>query len=52
MKINRKVGRSWIPNIFSITYLSSEPSPRLISLCVDSKLIHGPKPGDDSFSLP
>ena len=48
MKANCKVGRSWVPN----TYLSSEPSPKLVPLCMDSKLVHEPKLGGDSFSPP
>jgi hypothetical protein len=43
MKASRKAGRSWVPNTFPRTYLSSGPSPRLVPLCMDSKLVPGPK---------
>ena len=43
MKANYKAGRSWVPNTFRRMYLSSELSPRLVPLCMDSKLVPGPK---------
>jgi hypothetical protein len=43
MKASRKAGRSWVPNTFPRTYLSSGPSPRLVPLCINSKLVPGPK---------
>ena len=43
MKVSRKAGRSWVLNTFPRTYLSSRPSPRLVPLCIDSKLVLGPK---------
>ena len=43
MKANYKAGQSWVPNTFRRMYLSSELSPRLVSLCKDSKLVPGPK---------
>ena len=39
MKANRKAGRSWVPNTFPRTYLSSGPNPRLVPLCMDPKLV-------------
>ena len=43
MKASNKVGRSWVPNTFPRTYLNSGPSPSVVHLCMDSKLLPGPK---------
>ena len=43
MKASRKAGRSWVSNTFPRTYLTSRLSPRLIPLCMDSKLVPKPK---------
>ena len=43
MKVSRKAGWSWVPTTFPRMYLSSEPSRMLILLCMDSKLVPGPK---------
>ena len=34
---------SWVPNTSPRMYLSSGPNPRLVPLCMDSKLVSGPK---------
>ena len=52
MKASRKAGPSWVSNTFPRTCLSFEPSRRLVPLCMDSKLVLGPKPGGNSFSPP
>jgi hypothetical protein len=43
MKASNKVRRSWVPNTFPRTYLNSGPSPSVVHLCMDSKLVPGPK---------
>jgi hypothetical protein len=43
MKASHKARRSWVPNTFPRTYLSSGPNPRLVPLYMDSKLVPGPK---------
>ena len=43
MKASRKAGRSLVPNTFPIMYLSSGPNTRIVPLCMDFKLVPGPK---------
>ena len=43
MKARRKTERFLVPNTFPRMYLSFRPSPRLVSLSMDSKLVLGPK---------
>ena len=43
MKASHKAEQSWVPNTFPRMYLSSGPNLRLVSLCMDSKLVPGPK---------
>ena len=38
-----KAERSWVPNTFPRTYLSSKPTPRLVPLWMDSNFVPTPK---------